>query len=142
MRHALYRMFDADRRLLYIGRTSSWPHRLEQHEAGKVWWADVAHVAIEYHDSYLIDEAERRAIVTERPVYNVEHNDWTHAGISSMERRILDCMPSLPERVYLTSANINLRPIFDSLVSRGFLAFEDTDNTDDGNTRRVFRRAA
>lgn len=72
---ALYRFYDADDELLYVGISLNLPGRLHQHQKSKTWWKDVAHVAVEHFDSR--EEAlaaEEEAIKTERPLMNVVHN--------------------------------------------------------------------
>lgn len=74
----LYRFFDADDRLLYVGISSSAGHRFAQHGRGqdrKPWWPDVATIKIEhYADRRSVEEAEARAIANEQPAYNVIGN--------------------------------------------------------------------
>lgn len=74
MRTALYRFRDRDARLLYVGITGHLGRRIAQHEREKDWWEDVAAATVEHYATR--DEAlaaERIAIETEGPLYNVEH---------------------------------------------------------------------
>jgi hypothetical protein len=65
----LYRYYDADGRLLYVGQTRSGIHRSFAHSAG-AWWR-LVHFA-EFHEVApdSIDLAERLVIWTERPLFN------------------------------------------------------------------------
>lgn len=73
--HVLYRFHDAADRLLYIGITADPPARFRSHGATKRWWAEVAHVRLEHHtDRHALADAERAAILAERPRYNITHN--------------------------------------------------------------------
>lgn len=73
--HALYRFFGAGGTLLYIGITNSIPRRLGQHNDDKAWWHGVSRVEIEhYPNRRAVLEAERRAIIAEKPLYNDKHN--------------------------------------------------------------------
>lgn len=73
--HALYRFFDASGDLLYIGITLNPAGRWKQHREDKPWWEEVADITIEtYPDRPSVLEAERKAIITERPRYNKTHN--------------------------------------------------------------------
>jgi predicted GIY-YIG superfamily endonuclease len=73
--HALYRFFDLRGRLLYIGLTVDLPARLTRHRLDKPWWSDVARVEVEHYPSRAaVAAAERSAIATETPLYNVVHN--------------------------------------------------------------------
>lgn len=72
--HALYRFFAHDRALLYVGRTLNPGQRWPAHAHGQPWWAEVASATIETHpDLPSVVAAERAAIETERPRYNVMH---------------------------------------------------------------------
>jgi predicted GIY-YIG superfamily endonuclease len=71
----LYRMFNADDELLYVGISMSALNRIGQHKTEKAWWHEVAKITIETHhvERDLIFEIEREAIRTECPRYNVKH---------------------------------------------------------------------
>lgn len=72
--HALYRFRDAAGALLYVGVTNNPSRRFGQHAAGKPWWHEVATIAMEpYPDRAAVLAAERAAIRTESPRYNVIH---------------------------------------------------------------------
>jgi predicted GIY-YIG superfamily endonuclease len=67
----LYRMYDIDGALLYVGITNNWPRRYLAHEQDKWWIGDVALVEFEdydYRDQAEI--AECRVIEDERPIHN------------------------------------------------------------------------
>ena len=73
--HGLYRFFDSDGALLYVGITVNLPARLSRHRDEKEWWVDVVRVSIEWfpdRDSVLA--AEKAAIRSEQPRYNIQHN--------------------------------------------------------------------
>lgn len=71
----LYRFFDQDRRLLYVGMTVNPGRRMEKHRADKAWWPDVTEIRMEQHsDIDALRAAERAAITAENPVYNVRMN--------------------------------------------------------------------
>lgn len=73
--HALYRFYGAGGTLLYIGITNSLPRRLTQHNDKKPWWLGVSTVKVEHYPSReAVLEAEKRAIIAERPLYNEKHN--------------------------------------------------------------------
>jgi predicted GIY-YIG superfamily endonuclease len=74
----LYRLYDHDARLLYIGIAEKWATRMGQHAADKTWWPDVANVRFEQlPDRTEALTAEREAISTERPLHNIVHNTGT-----------------------------------------------------------------
>lgn len=74
--HALYRFYDADGVLLYVGITVDPGARLKKHQGDKEWWTKVARIAIEKLPTRAaVLDAERLAIREERPLWNVVHNE-------------------------------------------------------------------
>lgn len=71
---ALYRFFDGDDVLLYVG-VSRWPLcRMTQHAREKSWWRSVVRSTIEWlPDRATAMATERMAIGLERPRHNVTH---------------------------------------------------------------------
>ena len=70
---ALYRFYDTDDNLLYVGITVELGWRWKQH-ARREWWRQVTRATVEHHPSR--DEAaaaERTAIQQEHPRWNVIH---------------------------------------------------------------------
>lgn len=73
--HTLYRFFDADDQLLYVGRTINPGRRWRDHEKQKPWFDAVAKVTREVLPSaLLLAEAEQVAIETEHPLHNIIMN--------------------------------------------------------------------
>lgn len=71
----LYRHYDAQNNLIYIGVSLSALNRLGQHQQNSHWFSQIKKVEIETFSSRseaLI--AEERAIKTENPLYNKTHN--------------------------------------------------------------------
>lgn len=72
---ALYRLYDADDQLLYIGITNYPPKRWTEHKRDKPWWPQVTEKRVEWIESRIKAEgAERCAIAAEGPKYNRVHN--------------------------------------------------------------------
>lgn len=79
----LYRFYDADDVLLYVGISEKGPERWSAHRKQKPWWTDVARTTTtHYHDRAAALEAERQAIQSERPRYNIVHNK---SGASALD---------------------------------------------------------
>ena len=71
----LYRFFDSDGELLYVGITNTWYQRFHQHERKSGWFADVSYVTFEGHDTRdSVRAAELKAIKTENPRFNLADN--------------------------------------------------------------------
>lgn len=74
--HELYRHYDAAGVLLYVGTSLSTVKRTAQHMAGAGWSHTIAKIDIErFPFRWLALEAEKTAIMTEAPLFNVTHNN-------------------------------------------------------------------
>jgi predicted GIY-YIG superfamily endonuclease len=70
----VYRLHDADGRLLYVGATADIKTRWAGHRTEKKWWPMVDHERTKiawYPDRLTALAAEMAAIVSERPLHNV-----------------------------------------------------------------------
>lgn len=71
--HTLYRLFNAEGDLLYIGHTGDLTVRLRCHKSDKAWWSEVSRIeSVEHWPKEAAIEAERAAIRSESPRYNVQ----------------------------------------------------------------------
>lgn len=67
----MYRCFDAEGRLLYVGQTEHPRARLRQHRVSQPWWGEVVDVRVEEHpDRAAALAVEAEAIRCELPVHN------------------------------------------------------------------------
>lgn len=74
-RAAVYRHFDGDGRLLYVGCTLNPIQRTIHHSTQAKWFERIAHITIEWFDSSSDAlEAERSAIRDEGPLFNGKGN--------------------------------------------------------------------
>lgn len=72
----LYRYFDADENLLYIGMTKDFRIRNSAHSCRSVWFPLCAKVTIQFYDDpQILLKAEAEAIRLEKPIYNYTHNE-------------------------------------------------------------------
>lgn len=68
----LYRFYDAEDQLLYVGITLHLPQRWASHAHDKSWWAEVARCTVEHHpDRISAGAAELTAIAAEHPRHNI-----------------------------------------------------------------------
>lgn len=72
MHDVVYRFFDDDDSLLYVGMTIDSGRRYGDHRRRQPWWGEVTRIMIERHpDRQAARRAELLAIRTEQPRYNV-----------------------------------------------------------------------
>jgi hypothetical protein len=93
--HALYRLYNADGVLLYIGETNNPVERYIEHRDTKEWWPEVTRHSIEWSQKGRteVQEAEKAAIRDEWPLHNIAHQprgDGTYFVPSYVVGKILD----------------------------------------------------
>lgn len=98
---AVYRHFDKDGKLLYVGKSlSPFGARLNGHRVSSFWFEEIAVVTIQHFSTDLeASVAEKEAIKRERPLYNKHHNEpipkspmlvnGMRASLSERERQVL-----------------------------------------------------
>lgn len=76
---AIYRFYDAEQQLLYVGITGQPRERWAKHRRNAGWWASAAFVAVEICPSeWEALAAERAAIQTESPRFNKRSRKGGH----------------------------------------------------------------
>ena len=71
----LYRAFDAEGTLLYVGASINPASRFEKHSRTQPWWPEVATITLQHcFDWDELDTEETRAIREENPKYNHIHS--------------------------------------------------------------------
>ncbi len=89
-RTVLYRFYGARDALLYVGVTDQPSQRWAEHMQQKSWWSKVRRETREWFDSReAAEDAERKAIETEQPVYNVVHSVRAPEPLTATEMRLL-----------------------------------------------------
>jgi predicted GIY-YIG superfamily endonuclease len=82
-RTALYRLYDEDDDLLYVGITRNPERRWAQHAAEKSWWSRVIRRDVEWFETRPAAlAAEEAAIALGRPAHNIDHNPAAPVVIS------------------------------------------------------------
>jgi len=72
---ALYRFFDNNNNLLYIGISKAFVNRLNAHSFTAEWFFRASYVTIEHFETrQQVESAEKHAIKSELPKYNKAHN--------------------------------------------------------------------
>ncbi|WP_053638273.1 MULTISPECIES: GIY-YIG nuclease family protein [Streptomyces] len=91
-RTAVYRLFDADGTLLYVGMTYAPERRFRDHRAKRTWWSQVDGISIEWFTTrYRASLAEAKALRTEHPVHSV------HQAAPWREQQRVDALAVSPE---------------------------------------------
>lgn len=109
---SLYRAYDPDGELLYVGIGFSWAKRIKSHES-KDWHQLVKTVSVQHFDDRPSDvRAKREAIRSERPAFNVQHNRPKPAPNTSMEAK-----DRAEAFWYVGNAHVYLRGISDGRIS-------------------------
>jgi excinuclease UvrABC nuclease subunit len=74
-RTALYRLYDAEDRLIYVGITSNPKARWAAHSRDKHWWPEVARKSVEWFETRKsAGRIEKIEVEEERPLYNKVFN--------------------------------------------------------------------
>jgi excinuclease UvrABC nuclease subunit len=100
-RTALYRVYDGQDALLYIGVSNDFGTRWKSHARNQPWWPEVRRQTVTWYESR--DEAlaeEAAAIKAEHPRFNTVHNRDPYASRSMTREELL----ALPVSVDLTTA--------------------------------------
>jgi predicted GIY-YIG superfamily endonuclease len=83
---ALYRWFDKEALLLYIGISDELAERVKGHIKASSWMEFAAASTIERHPTrYAALDAEEAAIKAEHPLFNHQHNDTPEARKRTVE---------------------------------------------------------
>jgi len=73
-RQVVYRCYDADEVLLYVGVSGDVCERLAQHRRASTWFKDTARTVLKVYPRRLdASRAELAAIRSERPLHNIRH---------------------------------------------------------------------
>ena len=83
----LYRHFDSNGTLLYVGISLSTLNRLGQHKDNSRWYNSISNITIEKFNTR--EEAllaEKNSIINERPYYNTIHNSGVNGVIKRMDK--------------------------------------------------------
>jgi predicted GIY-YIG superfamily endonuclease len=72
----LYKFYNENKELLYVGITSQKDNRWSQHKASKPWWKEHKYVVSDHYDTREeASAAEEQSIKLEKPKYNIKHNE-------------------------------------------------------------------
>lgn len=87
---AVYRLYDANGELLYIGSSDNPEKRWTAHRSTKPWWPQVARHEVTWHPWREAWGVEARAIWNERPKHNVFSTQEYCARVSARQQANVD----------------------------------------------------
>jgi predicted GIY-YIG superfamily endonuclease len=98
----LYRFYDENDNLLYVGITNTWYQRFHQHERKSGWFSHVTHATFESYESReAVEAAELVAIKTENPQFNKASNPAYEVGVNHFARlKTWTQTNSLPDSIH------------------------------------------
>ena len=75
MDEVLYRFFDSEGNLLYVGISNNWQQRLRQHYKDSSFHYEATCITLErFNTREQVEAAEKKAIISENPKYNKAYN--------------------------------------------------------------------
>lgn len=88
VRCVLYRVFDKQGSLLYVGATTNPATRIADHQRHQPWWDDASSITMEHFDTpESLVAAETSAIAQEAPRYNVVYSNNPNQRVSARKSR-------------------------------------------------------
>lgn len=80
--HTVYRFYDAQGDVLYVGCTSHLPNRIDSHRSDKTWWTDVARIECEHFPDRARAFAREYGLILElKPRHAAGHASYEGDGI-------------------------------------------------------------
>jgi predicted GIY-YIG superfamily endonuclease len=84
----LYRFYNADKKLLYVGISQNWMARLSQHYKHAEWFDQAVYAYFEHFNTRKeVEQAEKKALATEGAIHNIAFNP-DHEGPVNHFRKI------------------------------------------------------
>ena len=95
---ALYRHFDNDGHLLYVGISLSHVARLVDHRNSAHWYKEIAQVTIQWFETRVdAENAEGKAIAIENPKHNIKRPEIKNWYQNYVKSELLDEVKKLPK---------------------------------------------
>jgi hypothetical protein len=98
-RTALYRLFNSEGRLLYVGIAFNPRARWLGHSSTKSWWEQVDRREVEWHETRSAAlGAEAEVIVNERPLYNIAGAEELPPPVPPKQRKVRPATPDAADK--------------------------------------------
>lgn len=110
MKTSLYRHYNSSDELLYVGISLSALQRLGQHAEHSAWFGSISRVTIEHYETrQLALDAEREAVIRERPLHNVHHKKSAEEARRNATKEL---MATAQAKKDLTARITYLNPVY------------------------------
>jgi excinuclease UvrABC nuclease subunit len=87
MKQTLYRFYNQNDELLYVGITKFFEPRLKQHYKNADWFFETSRATLEHYQTRQdVEQAESRAIKLEKPKYNIAKNPDKEQALTELAR--------------------------------------------------------
>ena len=115
--HQLYRHFNSDEELLYVGVSLSALARLCQHKAKSEWYSQITRIEIEnWPTRNAAEEAEKILIAHFKPAHNITHNRVPESEPKNSQERYNRKRTRLCEFAVTEEDATEVEPALDRLV--------------------------
>jgi len=119
----LYRHFDSNDKLLYVGVSLNAINRLSQHRDVSEWFTDIAKVTIEqFPNRQEVLDAETKAIQNENPKYNIQKRKKEKEPVQEEKKT-----PAESARLNLIRRVVDVNPVYCVRGAAHFLGMRPID---------------
>jgi len=130
---ALYRWFDAEGELLYVGISSTLWNRTKQHSQTAEWFTEISFCTVEWFDSrFEVENAENRAIMNENPKHNKTPQKQTNRSTLKV------CPPSKNTQLVLNRLKQRVEHLEERIILQKTILDRQSLMTD--HSRRMWQR--
>lgn len=125
MQSLVYKFYNKNNQLLYVGITKNFRIRLEQHQKDKEWFKDVDKIFITHKMSRnAVHIYEIHIIANEKPIYN---SDFTNGGEVNFDLPFIEFKEYIPKKPKSTKPKIDMNVVLE-LYKQGKTIDEIADN--------------
>lgn len=117
---ALYRFYDADGALLYVGISADPEKRIGQHRCTAPWAGEIVQNAVAWFDDReAAEKAERTAIKREEPRHNVHHGNGRRTPTGAFRNAVVAAMGEHDTTITALSQGAEVsRDVINKLIAR------------------------
>jgi len=110
MKTSLYRHYNSNGDLLYVGVSLSTLQRLGQHADHSDWFLSIARVTIEHLETREAAlDAERAAVIREKPLHNIHHKKAAEEALRKTREKLTETAQAKKD---LTARIVYFNPVY------------------------------